>query len=127
MSRLDIPLTPLGPDRFVAAGWGFEVQFVAAPRRLEVYAESGIGRPKVYTAIDPAQPTADTLADISGTYQSAELDTHYTVDWTRERLLLAHPKHGKLALTPTVTDGFLAASPDARADLLFTRRPDEQL
>ncbi|MBN8638187.1 MAG: serine hydrolase [Anaerolineae bacterium] len=123
----DIPLTPLGPDRFVAAGWGFEVQFVAAPRRLEVYAESGIGRPKVYTAIDPAQPTADTLAEYVGTYQSAELDTHYTVELDGERLLLAHPKHGKLALTPTVTDGFLAASPDARADLLFTRDTTGQM
>ncbi len=119
----DIPLTSLGADRFIAAGWGFEVQFVAAPRQLEVYPESGIGKPKVYTAIDPAQPLANTLAEYVGTYHSDELDTQYTVEQNGDRLALTHPKHGQLLLTPTVADGFLATSPDARADLLFTRDP----
>ncbi len=124
----DIPLTPLGANRFAAVGWGSEVVFINEPtRRLEIRPESGIGKPKLYAAVDPVQPTEDSLQAYTGTYHSAELETAYTVSLQAGHLIMAHPKHGQLQCLPTVADGFLAVAPDARADVLFTRADDQRV
>jgi len=116
----DVPLTALDQNRFAALGFGLEVLFHDTPTpRLEARSESGFPRSKMYVRVE-APPPADWEA-FAGVYRSDELDTRYTVTVSAGQLMLSQPKHGAMALLPTVTDSFLVIFPDARADLQFTR------
>jgi CubicO group peptidase (beta-lactamase class C family) len=116
------PLTELEPGRlamgtaatlrFSDHGDAFDLAMTAMqPRRMVRY--------------EPVTPAAGT--DLVGTYWSEELQTRYAVEELDGALVLVQREHGRMPLTPTITDSFTATTtgliPMAFA-VAFDRRAD---
>jgi hypothetical protein len=98
--------------RFSDDGDAFDLAMTAMqPRRMVRY--------------EPVTPAAGT--DLVGTYWSDELQTRYAVEELDGALVLVQREHGRMPLTPTITDSFTATTtgliPMAFA-VAFDRIPD---
>ena len=114
-------LLPLGGLRYRLAGTPTEAEFsvVRTGRgnagggrvggsRPEVGPTLRLGgwKPLVYRHASAARPSAERLAEYTGTYYSADLDIAYRLRADDRRLTLRHRKLGVIRLTPTFDGGF---------------------
>src|SRR6185503_9369727 len=104
-------LVPVGGRRFVVddgpAGMTLEFEDGPEGRRIR---ESAAPRPvTLWTAFDPARPSATELAAYAGRYYSPELDTSYALEIKDGALVLDARRLGG-ALTPSVRDEFALGS-----------------
>jgi hypothetical protein len=91
-----------------------------------VHQTSGTDKPVVYTAITPAHPTAEQLAEYAGTYYSPEMDVIYAVLLNDGIPVLHQRKYGDAPMKPTFTDAFKCEMTDgvgssSSMDLVFER------
>ena len=88
----------------------FWVEAYSAPMTFQ----RGVGQPvrltyrgRSYPKIEESTaPSAAQLRELTGVYESAELGTQYRVEVGDSGLLMKHPRHGTIRLTPLHKDDF---------------------
>jgi hypothetical protein len=106
-------LTPFEAGHFHIADvpWGndIDLHFVAAetgkPHRLEQIFSGG--KPDVYEAVTPFDPTPAELTGYAGAYVSEEIDPVYRIAFNDGKLTLMRLKHKPDTLRPTMRDYFV--------------------
>jgi len=101
-----LPLVPVARNRFRLQGAPIEVEFVfdtPVNGRIGGLAELVSGAaPTRFESV--ATPSSEMLAELAGTYRSAELDTWYTLSLEDGRLVARHQRHEPIPLTATFPD-----------------------
>jgi CubicO group peptidase (beta-lactamase class C family) len=104
-SGLKASLMPLTPNRF-RAGPGAEVTFEKSANGKWTLKRSRNNQEDAFEKVEAFAPTAQQLAEFTGSYYSEELDTTWRLTVENEKLTAIDRNEQKIALTPTFRDAF---------------------
>ncbi len=111
-------LEPFGNGRFRLGAPPQEIQIVPGSdgtlEYREIFAD---GKMNVFTRVDAATPSAETLASYAGTYFCPDINARYTFLVKNGQLVVRSHRAKDRVLEPTVADAFSAHS----SDLVFSR------
>jgi CubicO group peptidase (beta-lactamase class C family) len=113
-------LIPMEPNRFRITGQSVELLFESdrlgtrPARMLKITS----GKSQLYKAVDPLTPSVKQLNEYAGTYRSAELDSSYSFEIQKGKLVLLREKSRAIPFKPTFADNFWS---DEFGYLRFTR------
>ncbi|HEX4948551.1 MAG TPA: serine hydrolase domain-containing protein, partial [Blastocatellia bacterium] len=100
-----VELLPLAPNRF-RVGPTAEITFEKSASGKWTLKLPRNNREDVFESVEAFAPTAQQLADFTGSYYSEELDTTWRLAVENEKLTTIDRNEQKIALTPTFRDAF---------------------
>jgi hypothetical protein len=113
-----LPLVPMEENRFLLPPMNYEVSFTRATDGAITgltfhITETSIRRSPARDIpgakqILPIRTTAELDQEFGGHYYSPELETIYVISAEDDSLMIRHPRHGQVPLTPLTADVYLA-------------------
>jgi CubicO group peptidase (beta-lactamase class C family) len=122
---------PLSPMRFRSTdkSFSFEIEFHGAEKdsspSVHVYPLGG--KPYPLERVQLVSPTSDELKRLAGPYFSDELQTIYSIENEKGKLILKTPKEPGSPLKATVRDTFKARRSGGNLTITFVRGPDQDV